>query len=71
MATTPTNPFKKSEAKSSLLSVTLQADQRQLVEALRDHLGLKSNAAVVMEGLAALYDKHRRQLDAGAPAQAE
>lgn len=62
MATTTQNPFAKSTEKNSLLSVTLTPEQRQVVEALRDHLELKTNTAVVLQGLADLYEKHKRQL---------
>lgn len=62
MATSTANPFEKSTEKNSLLSITLTPEQRQIVEALREHLGLKTNAAVALAGLAALYDKHKRQL---------
>jgi len=63
MATTPINPFKKSTEKNSLLSVTLTPDQRHIVEQLATYLDIKTNAGVALEGLAVLYDKHRRQLD--------
>lgn len=62
MATAKENPFQKSTEKNSLLSVTLTPEQRAMVESLRDLLGLKTNTGVVMEGLAALYEKHKRQL---------
>jgi len=68
MATTSTNPFQKATEKNSLLSVTLTPEQRQVVEALRDHLGLKTNTAVVLTGLATLYEKHKRQLGSAAAA---
>lgn len=67
MAINQTNPFKKVTGKPSLLSITLQPEQREMVESLRDHLGLKTNASVAMEALALLYDKHRRQLGSGTP----
>lgn len=64
--TTQPNPFAKSTEKNSLLSVTLTPEQRQVVEALRDHLGLKTNSAVALLALADLYEKNKRQLQAPA-----
>lgn len=60
----------KSEQKNTLLTVTLTPDQRAIVEALRDHLELKTNAAVALAGLAELYSKNRRQLEAATTAAA-
>jgi hypothetical protein len=62
------NPFEKSPDKNSQLTVTLTAQQRQVVEALRDHLGLRTNTAVAVAGLSALYEKHKRQLTLPDPA---
>lgn len=63
-----TNPFKKSVSKPSTLTITLQDEQRKIVEALGQHLGIKTNSGVALEALAVLYDKHRRQLEKGAAA---
>lgn len=62
MATTPQNPFLKSTEKNSLLSVTLTPDQRAIVAQLQEHLELKTQTGVVLQALAELYDKHKRQL---------
>ena len=63
MTTAPVNPFKKSTEKNSLLSITITPEQRKIIEQLGAHLDIKTNAGVALEGLAVLYEKHRRQLD--------
>lgn len=60
------NPFQKAQDKPTQVAVSLSGEQREIVEALRNHLGLRSNSAVVMEGLALLYDRNRRQIDKAA-----
>jgi hypothetical protein len=56
------NPFKKTTEKPTQVTISLAPEQRKIVEQLRDHLGVKTNTAVLMEGLAVLYDANRRQL---------
>lgn len=62
MATTTANPFKKDPAKTSLLTTTITGEQRAIVEQLAAYLDIKTNSGVVLEALAVLYDKHKRQL---------
>lgn len=56
------NPFQKNAVKPTQVTVSLSGDQREIVEALGALLGIKTNTGVVMEGLAALYEKNKRQL---------
>lgn len=56
------NPFQKAQDKPTQVAVSLNTEQREIVEALRQHLQLRSNSAVIMEGLALLYERNRRQI---------
>jgi hypothetical protein len=66
--TTP-NPFKKTQGKTSQLTLTLQPDQKEIIEELGAHLGIKTNTGVALEALALLYDKYRSKL--GKPSSTE
>lgn len=59
---TTANPFRKETAKPSTISIQVTADQRAIIEELGAHLEIKTNTGVVMEALAVLHEKYKRQL---------
>lgn len=56
------NPFSLNQSPTRQVAVSLNGEQQEILEALRTHLGLRTRSQVVMEALAALYDRNRRQM---------